>query len=42
MLKWLLDTEVTIMNEINHSNILHLHDYFESKNNYYLVIDYCN
>ena len=30
------------MNEIHHPNILHLHDYLESANNYYLVIDYCN
>lgn len=29
------------MNEIKHRNILHLHDHLESKNNYYLVIDYC-
>lgn len=29
------------MNEINHRNILHLHDHLESKNNYYLVVDYC-
>jgi len=30
------------MNEIHHRNILHLYDYLESKNNYYLVIDFCN
>jgi serine/threonine protein kinase len=30
------------MNEIHHKNILHLYDYLESKNNYYLVIDFCN
>lgn len=41
ILKRLLQTEVSIMNEINHRNILHLHDHLESKNNYYLVVDYC-
>ena len=30
------------MNEIKHRNILHLHDHLVSKNNYYLIIDYCN
>lgn len=30
------------MNKINHSNIMHLYDYFETDNNYYLVINYCN
>ncbi len=42
ILKRLLKTEVSIMHEINHVNILHLHDFLESKNNYYLVVDYCN
>lgn len=30
------------MNKINHPNIMHLYDYFETDNNYYLVINYCN
>ena len=29
------------MNKINHKNIMHLYDYLETENNYYLVIDYC-
>lgn len=42
ILKRLLDTEVSIMHTIDHPNILHLFEYFESKNNYYLVLNYCN
>jgi serine/threonine protein kinase len=42
LLERLLNTEVSIMNEITHPNILHLHDFLESENNYYLVMDYCN
>jgi serine/threonine protein kinase len=42
ILKRLLDTEVSIMHEINHPNILHMHDYLETEKNYYLVIDFCN
>ena len=42
ILKKLLDTEISIMNTIKHPNILHLFEYFESKNNYYLVLNYCN
>ena len=42
ILKRLLQTEVSIMNEINHPNILHLFDFLESKNNYYLVVNFCN
>lgn len=38
----LLETEVSIMHQINHPNILHLYEYFESKNNYYLVLNFCN
>lgn len=30
------------MHEINHPNILHLHDYLISDHHYYLVMDYCN
>ena len=29
------------MNKINHKNIMHLYDYLETDNNYYLVMDYC-
>lgn len=42
MYKKLLNTEILIMTRINHPNIIHLHDLFESTNNYYLVLDYCN
>lgn len=38
----LFQTELWIMNKINHKNILHLHEFLESESNYYLVIDYCN
>lgn len=41
-LQRLFKTEVTIMNEINHPNILHLYDFLESEQNYYLVITFCN
>lgn len=40
--KRLLNTEVMIMHNIRHPNIMHLHDFYETDNNYYLVIDYCN
>jgi serine/threonine-protein kinase len=32
-LKQLLNTEVSIMHQLNHLNILHLYDFFVSKNN---------
>lgn len=40
-LEKLLRSEVVIMNQIKHPNLMHLYNYFESKNNYYLVVDYC-
>jgi serine/threonine protein kinase len=30
------------MKQINHPNIMHLFDFMESSNNYYLVMQYCN
>lgn len=30
------------MNKIQHPNIMHLYEFLESTNNYYLVIQYCN
>ncbi len=42
VLKKLLNTEVSIMNRIEHPNIMHLYDYYETNNNYYLVINYCD
>ena len=41
-LKQLLGTEISIMHQINHPNILHLYDYYQSSNNYYLVLKLCN
>jgi serine/threonine protein kinase len=41
-LKALFDTEINVMSKLKHPNILHLHEYLETGNNYYLVIDYCN
>lgn len=42
MLKKLLKTEVAVMNNINHPNIMHLFEFLESSNNYYLIMQYCN
>jgi serine/threonine protein kinase len=41
-LKSLFNTEISIMSKIKHPNILHLYEYLETGNNYYLIIDYCN
>lgn len=41
-LRRLFDTEMAVMSKIKHPNILHLYEYLETTNNYYLVIDYCN
>lgn len=30
------------MNKINHPNVMHLFEFLESSNNYYMVIQYCN
>ena len=38
----LLQTEIAIMEEIDHPNIMHLYELMESSNNYYLVLQYCN
>ena len=40
-LKELFDTEVKIMSNIKHPNIMHLYELLETNNNYYLVLDYC-
>jgi serine/threonine protein kinase len=40
-LKELFDTEVKIMSNIKHPNIMHLYELLETTNNYYLVLDYC-
>jgi len=41
-LRKLFDTEMAVMSMIDHPNVLHLHEYLETTNNYYLVIQYCN
>ena len=38
----LFDTEMAVMSKIKHPNIMHLFEYMETANNYYLVIQYCN
>lgn len=30
------------MKDIQHKNIIHCHEFYETKNNYYLVLDYCD
>ncbi len=30
------------MSTINHPNVMHLYEYMETQNNYYLVLQYCN
>jgi len=42
LLTRLLHTEINIMHEIKHPNILHLYEFLHTANNYYLVLDYCN
>jgi serine/threonine-protein kinase ULK/ATG1 len=41
-LRKLFDTEMAVMSMIDHPNVLHLHEYLETTNNYYLVIQFCN
>ena len=36
-----LKLETQIMNKISHKNLMHLHKSFETKRNYYLVLDLC-
>ena len=33
--------EISIMSELDHPNILRLHEYFETDNTVYLVLDLC-
>jgi len=33
---------MSVMSTINHPNIMHLFEFMETSNNYYLVIQYCN
>lgn len=41
-LKHLLSVEVEVMHKTNHPNLMHLFEFLESSNNYYMVIQYCN
>lgn len=40
-LKALFDTEVQVMSKLKHPNLLHLYEFLETGNNYYLIIDFC-
>ena len=37
-----LHNEVSILKRITHENVVKIHYVFKSKNNYYLMMDYCN
>jgi len=37
----LFNSEMSIMSKIQHPNIIHLFEYMETKNNFYLVLTYC-
>ena len=41
-LEKLLNNEVSIMQTINHPNLLHMYEKYVSDNHYYLIMDYCN
>ena len=38
----LLKTEIRVMQKVKHPNIMHLYEVVESKNFYYLVMDFCD
>lgn len=42
LLPKLLNTEIKVMQEIEHPNILHLFDFIESQTHYYLILNFCN
>ena len=42
MLSGLFQTEMSVMSKLHHPNIMHLYEFMETANNYYLVIQYCN
>lgn len=42
ILNRLFQTEMSVMSKINHPNIMHLYEFMETGNNYYLVIQFCN
>ena len=42
ILNRLFQTEMNVMSKINHPNVMHLFEFMETANNYYLIIQYCN
>jgi serine/threonine-protein kinase ULK2 len=36
-----LESEIKIMREFNHTNIVRLHEYFSSEKNFYLILELC-
>lgn len=42
LLPKLLNTEIKVMQDIEHPNILHLFEFIESGTHYYLVLNFCN
>ncbi len=36
------ERELNALHEIDHVNVIRLHDCFRTKNYYYIVMDYCN
>jgi len=42
ILSRLFQTEMSVMSKLNHPNIMHLFEFMETANNYYLVIQFCN
>ena len=37
-----LKTELYIMNKINHPNVMHCKEFYESDNHYYILMEFCN
>ena len=42
IIKKYLNNEMKIMKQLNHPNIIHLVDLFQSTNHYYVIMEYCN
>ena len=42
MYKKLFNTEILIMKKIDHPNILKMYELYESSNNFYLILEFCN
>lgn len=39
--KQMIDKEIQILLDLNHPNIIKLHDFKKTSNNWYLVFEYC-